>query len=237
MMDWGSLIGPAVVAAGVSGFISIVSMVVTTRSARQLHSEKLASDRDLAERKFEFDKDLAERKFRYDRDLHSLKRQIELVEEVLVCFYQVRDVFESARFPGSFSDEGKERPRDPNETEDEARIKDAYYVPIARLNENIELFSKLHSYRHRFEAYFGPEAASAFAEIHRVRVEIFSAAEILIMDYRERKPDPDPEFTKQQKEIIWKRHSKADPLEERVSKAIEKVEQVCRPFLSGVPSA
>jgi hypothetical protein len=180
---------------------------------------------------------LAERKFRYDRDLHSLKRQIELVEEVLVCFYQVRDVFESARFPGSFSDEGKERPRDPNETEDEARIKDAYYVPIARLNENIELFSKLHSYRHRFEAYFGPEAASAFAEIHRVRVEIFSAAEILIMDYRERKPDPDPEFTKQQKEIIWKRHSKADPLEERVSKAIEKVEQVCRPFLSGVPSA
>ena len=28
-MDWGSLIGPAVVAAGVSGVISIISIVVT----------------------------------------------------------------------------------------------------------------------------------------------------------------------------------------------------------------
>jgi hypothetical protein len=49
VMDWGSLIGPAAVAAGISGVISIVSMVVTTRPSRQLHSEKLRVDQKLAE--------------------------------------------------------------------------------------------------------------------------------------------------------------------------------------------
>jgi hypothetical protein len=54
-MDVSSVIGPAVVAAGVSGIISIVSSVMSMRAARRIHMEKLEFDRDLAERRFEFE--------------------------------------------------------------------------------------------------------------------------------------------------------------------------------------
>jgi hypothetical protein len=53
-MDFSSLIGPAVVAAGVSGVISVISLVVSNRTARRLHTEKLGFDSQLAERKFQF---------------------------------------------------------------------------------------------------------------------------------------------------------------------------------------
>ena len=85
-MDWGSFIGPAVVAAAVSGIVSVVGLVVSTRTARAIHTEKLAFDREqaaqklafderLAERKFAFDKQLAEHKFEFDKELAERKFQ------------------------------------------------------------------------------------------------------------------------------------------------------------------
>ena len=107
----GSLIGPAVVAAGVSGIVSVVGLIVSTRTARAIHTEKLGFDRGqaaqklafdkrLAERKFEFDKDLAERRFKYARALHDHRRRTEIAEEVLADFYQARDIMQAARSPG-----------------------------------------------------------------------------------------------------------------------------------------
>jgi hypothetical protein len=68
-MDW---IGPAVVAAVVSGIVSYGALI-----------KKLDSERKLAERRFEYDKDLAERRFSYERDLHDHGRRIELAEQPL----------------------------------------------------------------------------------------------------------------------------------------------------------
>jgi hypothetical protein len=50
-MDWGAFIGPAIVAAVVSGIISMIDMVVSTRTALALHTEALKSDERLAQRK------------------------------------------------------------------------------------------------------------------------------------------------------------------------------------------
>ncbi len=63
------------------------------------------------------------------------KRKSELAEHVLADFYQARDIYEWARFPGSFPGEGAARPREEGESEDEGRRRDAYYVPVARLTE------------------------------------------------------------------------------------------------------
>jgi hypothetical protein len=65
-MDWGAFIGPAVVAAVVSGIISVIGMVVSTRTALALHTEALKSDERLAQRKFEVDEEVAERKANAD---------------------------------------------------------------------------------------------------------------------------------------------------------------------------
>ena len=55
-------VGPAVVAAVVSGVISLVSMAVNWSTIIQVSKEKLQADRDLAREKFNFDKEIGERK-------------------------------------------------------------------------------------------------------------------------------------------------------------------------------
>ena len=85
-MTVSDLIGPAVVAAVVSGVITIIGFILSNRTARQIHSEKLDFDETIAEKKFRFDVDLAERKFRYDRELHDHKRRIEFGEDLLASF-------------------------------------------------------------------------------------------------------------------------------------------------------
>src|SRR5208337_2818708 len=98
-MDWGALIGPAVVAAGVSGIVSVVGLIVSTRTARAIHTEKLNFDRDqaahklafderLAENKFSYDRELAERKFAQEREQLVYKRQFELAEGLLADAYR-----------------------------------------------------------------------------------------------------------------------------------------------------
>ena len=120
-MDYTSLIGPAVIAAGVSGTVSIIGLITSSRTARTIHREKLDFDRKLAEQKFEFDKDLAERKFKYDREFHDHKRRVELAETVLSEFMQMNDVIQAVRSPLAFGGEAVGRTRNEGETEEEAR--------------------------------------------------------------------------------------------------------------------
>jgi predicted nucleic acid-binding protein len=79
-----------VVAAIVSAIVSIAVLVVSTWTARALHTEKLDSERKLAERRFEYDKDSAERKFRYERDLHDHGRRIELAEQAIAAIHEAK---------------------------------------------------------------------------------------------------------------------------------------------------
>src|SRR5580700_1352141 len=99
-MDYTSLIGPAVVAAAVSGFISVVGLIVSTRTAHFLHAAKLGFDREQAERKanadialatrkLEADLALAGKKFELDARLTDRKRRQDLAEKVLSGFYQM----------------------------------------------------------------------------------------------------------------------------------------------------
>jgi hypothetical protein len=232
-LDWGALIGPAVVAAVVSGIISVIGLVVSTTTARALHTDKLKFDERLAERKFEFDKELAERRFKYDRDLHDHKRRIELAEEVLTAFYRVQGILVNARSPHAFGDEGEERPRRGDESANLARLRDSYYVPIARLNKEAEVFANLSGNQARFKAYFGEPADKPFKEIHRIWAEIVTAAEILIDEVRDGKPDDDPQFTKLMKDTIWHRHHEEDALNKSIDTAVKQIEDICWPILQG----
>jgi len=177
-------------------------ILVSTRTARALHTDKLKFDERLAERKFEFDKELAERRFKYDRGLDDHKRRVALTEDVLTTFYHVKDVLVNARNPFSFGNEGVERPRRGDESEGLTRLRNSYYVPIARLNKEAEIFAKLYGSRYRFKAYFGEPADEPFKEIHRIRVEIVTAAEALIDSVQDGTPDHDPQFTKDMRDTI-----------------------------------
>jgi hypothetical protein len=45
-MDWTSLIGPAVVAAGIAGIVSVITLVMNRATALTTHSQRLAFERE-----------------------------------------------------------------------------------------------------------------------------------------------------------------------------------------------
>jgi hypothetical protein len=111
-MNWISLIGPAMVAAGVSGVIAIVGSVTTARKLRRLQADRLEFDFALAAHKLNLDNTLAAVRAaaeRYDRDLSELKRTTDLAERAVAEFYQVKDIVAAARSPNGF---GARPPRD-----------------------------------------------------------------------------------------------------------------------------
>jgi hypothetical protein len=131
-MDWMiPFFGPALVAAGVSGVISVVALVVTTRVVRCLRAEKLESDRVLAERLFKLvhalserlgaiDGALAELKSKHDHDLSELNRTIELAEQAIVQFHRIKQSVDAVRSPNGFGGEASgRRPRQETEEDHE----------------------------------------------------------------------------------------------------------------------
>lgn len=228
-MDYTSLIGPAVVAAGVSGVVSIVGLITSNRTARDIHREKLDFDRKLTEQKFEFDKNLAERKFEYDREFHDHKRRVELAETILSEFLQMNDVIQAARSPFAFGGEADGRTRNEGETEEEARQRDSYYVPLARLMKHSEFVSGLMSKRYRSRAVLGDQIDRAFQEIREVILRVQTSSSTLMRTVGARRPD-EALITRCEADI-WAGLPEEDQLQPKVNQAIEIVEAVSRPIL------
>ncbi|WP_333822022.1 hypothetical protein [Pinisolibacter sp.] len=74
-MDPASFIGPAVVAAVVSGIISMIVAAMNREAMASLQTNKIDAERDLAERRFEFDKKLSERKLRAEEAAADWERR------------------------------------------------------------------------------------------------------------------------------------------------------------------
>jgi hypothetical protein len=248
-MDWGALIGPAVVAAGVSGVISVIGLVVTTRTARTLHADKLKfderlaerkfeSDKELAERKFTFDKEIAERKFKYDRELHDHKRKTELAEQALTAFYEARDVFNWVRSRGIFGAEGSSRTPAPGETATQQEKRNTYFIPIERLTREKTLFAKIQSLRYAFAAQFGESAIEPFTAVSGIHNQIQSAASVLIQITRG--DDFQGAFEQSAPPLLdslgWGMVERPDDIDRRIERAVQDIEELCRPVLSGAPS-
>jgi hypothetical protein len=139
-MDYTSLIGPAVVAAVISGLISGIGIVISARTTRAIHSERLAFDREQSEHRVNAEIALAEKKVTLDRALAAWKRKTEFAEEVLTDFYKAREVIDAARSPGGFEGEGATRQIEPWETEDDTRTLNAYFRTAERLRGQADFF-------------------------------------------------------------------------------------------------
>jgi len=136
-MDWMMpFFGPTLLAAGVSGMISVAGFIVTTRALRRLRAEKLESDRALAERLSKLVQALAERhatidhalaelKSKHDHDQSELNRMIGLADQAIVQFHQIKRTVDGARSPNSFGGEASRgRPRRENEEDHEPLVFD-----------------------------------------------------------------------------------------------------------------
>lgn len=230
-MNWTALIGPAVVAAVVSGIVTIIGFLVNRSTLLKMHDQRLGADRDLAERKINADIALAERKFELDRSLADWKRRTELAEQVLADFYKAADIFAAARTPFAFGGEGETRARQDGESEVEQRHHDAIYAPFERLTKERDFFSEMQARRFRFMAVFGDGAAESFQAFVRNYNRIGIAVRALIND---RQHLSDAMRTKFQGRIGWGLEED-DPIKLELDQAVSAIEAICRPVLQVRP--
>lgn len=228
-----SLLGPAAVAALISGFIAIIGFVITTRNAQRLHREKLAFDRDLVERKVNADIALAEKKLALDQGLLSWRRRNELAEQTLIAFYEARDALHFARISAFFQGEGKSRHVVAGESDTVREKRETYFIPIERLNNEKAVFARLQSLRQAFAAHFGEEAARPFALILGERQAIVSTATIcidMVNDYDH--PTGARNWEALHETLGWSPSPRPDKTDARIADAVASIEAICKPVLA-----
>jgi hypothetical protein len=240
-MNWISLIGPAVVAALISGVVSGIGILISARTARSIHTEKLAFDREqtqqrtaaeieLAERKMKADTELAERKFTFDKTLVSWRRRYDLAEQVLASAYEARDTLNWARVRVVLAGEGETRAATGPESQKLRADRNSAFVPIERLARNAKPFATLQALRDTLAAHFGPEATAPVAAIMEVHHSITNAASMLV----QLAEFDDDRSARQQllplRMELW--GERPDDKDKKVDAAIERLEALCKPILS-----
>lgn len=155
------------------------------------------------------------------------KRRLELAEDVLFGFYQVREVIQDAR---TAIVDVREMVREKGVSDDVA--KSAHYAPIRRLRHSFDKIVDLRAKRHRFAAVFGVEATTPWNEIEKVLSEIDAASDALLRLRNEHVPptDPSAQFYEDQRKILARR-SEGDPITPRLNAAVAQIEAVCAPLI------
>lgn len=120
------------------------------------------------------------RSLRAWRDETIGRRRIELAEEVIADFYEARDIIQWSRAPASFGSEVEQRPGRDTEDSNERARKDTYYVPLKRLHDQSEFFSKLQARRYRVIAAFGNDAAEPYNRLRAIHAKVWTAANMLM---------------------------------------------------------
>lgn len=120
------------------------------------------------------------RSLRAWRDETIGRRRIELAEEVIADFYEARDIIQWARAPFSFGSEVEQRPGRDTEDPNERARKDTFYVPLKRLHDHSEFFSKVQARRYRVIAAFGSDAANPYNRLREIHAKIWTAGNLLM---------------------------------------------------------
>jgi hypothetical protein len=163
------------------------------------------------------------------------KKRIDLAEEVLVRFYEARDVIRMIRSPFGYVGEGGSRQAGEHERAEEKQVLDNAYVAFERYEKHRELFNQLQSLRYRFMAQFGVAAVQPFDDLDRILRDIFISARMLAHYWRDqghRTWRSEEEFQKHlaemhQHEAVFWEMSRDDKITPRVDQTVRKIEEIC----------
>lgn len=158
------------------------------------------------------------------RDEMLGKRRSELAEDVLAKFYQAEKAISIIRSPVVGTSESEGREREPDETEKESKILDTYYVPLARIQSQNELFADLYAKRFRMKALFGPDSEKPFATLDFVLRRIIVAARMLPSVQANEK------LRGEHEDIIYETKEN-DELATKMKEALAEIEAICGPEL------
>jgi len=166
------------------------------------------------------------------------KRKIELAEETLAAFFEIKDAIEFIRNPWSSGTEGSTRKRAPNETEPEAQLLDRGYIVFERYESKKDIFVRFNTLKYKFMAVFGTETETIFQDTNKTLNSIFSSANMLATYYWQRQGrvtmEPDEfqehldEMNKHQG-IFWDRYNENDEIRNQLASTQQALEKVTKP--------
>ena len=168
------------------------------------------------------------------------KRKYELAEEVLSCFYEISESFDTIRSPAGYVGEGKTRKKRENELPEESEILDNAYVVIERFEKEKTPFVKLQSLKYRFMVLFGKDSGEPFVNIVKLTNKLFNASNRLGHRYwrdQGRRQFTDDQFEKhliemrEYEAIFWANFSEKDEFKEDVNNVILKIESICQKII------
>jgi hypothetical protein len=234
IMDWNNLIGPAVVAAIVSGLVAVVGFVVNRNTLFQLHRERLKAEGELADKKFLFDKKLAYERFTYERQQAVFKRRFELAEHILADTYRLRELISFARNSASSGNDGSTRPQSDMEPDKLTQVRNHYFVPIERLHKENGFTPSFFARRNSCRAHFGSEIDVAFKKLEEAIISVKISAETLIHQAGDFQNTSKEDFNKL-KNDIWQpfaKHKNDDRVGKEIDEAVTLIEGFCQPVLA-----
>ncbi len=234
-MPWNDYIAPAVIAALVSGVVSVIGFWVNRGTTLEIHREKINADIKLAEERFEYEKDLAERKILLESMANDRRRRQDLAEELISGFHEVNDIMQHVRSPLSYLGEGSSRVSKAEETAQEKERRDNRYVIEERFKRHIEVVSKLNGKEYRAIALFGPEIRAPFQALNAAIHSVFAANNQLgeLESSSADTPEEREEKVRLRK-MVYNLGGPEDAVGKELTSAIEEIEKICRPVLEGI---
>jgi len=166
------------------------------------------------------------------------KRQIELAEQVLAKFFEVKDAITFIRNPFSSSDEGKTRKRDNGESANDSELLDRGYIVIERYTKKENVFAEFNTLKYKFMASFGVDTEEIFIDTNKALNSIFVSARMLATHYWKRQGRvhmEGDEFQKYLDEmhrhegIFWDIGIEEDEIRIQLKKIQEKLEKATAP--------
>lgn len=166
------------------------------------------------------------------------KRKIELAEETLSAYFEIKDAIAYIRSPFSSNTEGSTRELSPNETEAERQLLNRAYIVFERYEKKKDVFVRFSTLKYKFMAVFGSVTEEIFTDTHKVIHSIFTSANMLATHYWKRQGwsqmEAD-EFKKHLDEmhrhegIFWDRYDENDEVREKIAKIQISLESVTKP--------
>jgi hypothetical protein len=166
------------------------------------------------------------------------KRKIELAEQVLARFFEIRDAIAVIRNPFSSGQEGSSRNRSGHETREESELLDRAFIVFERYRTKEAVFAEFNTLKYRFMAAFGPGSEAIFSDTIGVMNSIFVSAQMLGSHYwqRQGRVEMEPEEAadhlkemQRHQKIFWDHGSEDDEIKKHLTDIQTRLDALVKP--------
>ena len=166
------------------------------------------------------------------------KRQIELAEQVLAKFFELKDAIAMIRSPFSSLGEGGTRKKSEYESDETTGLLDRAYIVFERYSKKEAVFADFNTLKYRFMASFSANSEQIFIDTNKVLNSIFASAQMLGTHYWQRQgrvPMEQEEFKQhleemhQHERVFWDYGTDEDEIREKLAKIQQRLEVIVKP--------